>query len=37
LLTRQFPLLEAVSGEGAEAGGEAVSGVATLEAPAEPE
>jgi len=37
LLTRQFPLLEAVSGEAAEAAGEAAAGVAMLEGPAEPE
>jgi hypothetical protein len=37
LLTRQFPLLEAAGGDGAEAGGEAISGVATVEAPGEAE
>jgi DNA-directed RNA polymerase subunit beta' len=37
LLTRQFPLLEAAGGDGAEASGDAVSGVATVEAPGEAE
>ena len=37
VLARQFPLLEAAAGDGAESGGDAVPGVATLEGPLGPE